>query len=383
MRIVQVCPFFKPHIGGVESHVEIVATELARRGHHVTVLTSRHARTLPRGERDPKGFYIVRTPSLGTLMATPITLMAGRTLGHIPADVVHLHYPPPLTSYFAARVLKHTDTPVCLTYHCDLLLDGPIGRLLTGLYQKVFLPPTLEAAQRVILHTGEYGKTSRNLRNARLVVIPSPVDMDRFTVRKDDPALRHALGLEGRRVILFVGRLVPHKGVDDLLHALSRMPPDVALVIVGMGPELPHLQALTQESSLAERVRFAGAVSDDDLLRYYAIASIVVSPSQNRLEGFGLAAVQAMASGRPVVVADMPGMREVVEEGRDGLLAQPLIPEDLAEKCMTLLSDPVRLEAMGRTARENAERKYRVSAVVDQLEALYQEMVASRPASPG
>jgi glycosyltransferase involved in cell wall biosynthesis len=381
LKIVQVCPFFAPHVGGVESHVAMVSTELARRGHHVTVLTSRHVSSLPEMERDQRGFDIVRTPSLTTVLATPITLRVGRTLRSVDGDVFHLHYPPPLTSYFASRALRHKQRPVCLTYHCDLDLEGITGFLLAGIYQKLFLPPTMEVADRVIVHTGSYGKTSRYLRDVPLVVIPSLVDTARFQVKDDDKELRHALGADGKRVILFVGRLVPHKGVDDLIRAVPKLPEDVLLVVVGGGADKGALEKLAMELNVNQRVRFAGEVSVKDLPRYYNVSALFAFPSQNRLEGFGLAPIEAMASGRPVVVADMPGVREVVVAGEDGLLAQPLLPDDLAAKCLLLLNDPGRMKAMGAKGRENAMRKYSVSVVVDRLEQLYRELVSGAPAS--
>lgn len=103
---------------------------------------------------------------------------------------------------------------------------------------------------------------------------------------------------------------------------------------------------------------------------------MVVLPSQNRLEGFGLAIAEAMASGRPAIVADLPGVREVIEDGQDGLLAEPLLPEDLARKLTLLLGDPARREQMGKRARESAVRKYRLAVVADQVEKLYRELVA-------
>lgn len=381
MRIVEVCPFFAPHVGGVESHVALVSTELARRGHSVTVLTSRHDHNLPERERDPRGFDIVRVPSLGTIFATPVALRTGRALLGLQSDVVHMHYPPPVTSYLAARALKGTGRAVCLTYHCDLYLEGFIGSILSGVYGKLFLPQTLSAANKIVVHSESYGKTSRCLSGYELTVIPSLVDTERFHPVDDDPELRRELGLVGKRVILFVGRLVPHKGVDDIIHAMSDVPSDTVLVIVGGGPTTSELKAIAADLGLTEVVKFVSRVSDKDLPRYYSVSSIVVLPSQNRLEGFGLASADALAAGRPVVVADMPGVRDVVEDGVDGLLAEPLIPEDIARKCATLLADEARLKEMGKNARENALAKYSVKVVVDQLEGLYRSITQPGGAS--
>jgi len=376
VRIVQVSPFFHPHAGGVESHVRGIVRELAREGHEVTVVTSRYDRDLP-AEEETEGYRIVRTRTLGVLLDTPLDLGTRRTVRTLSPDVFHLHYPPPLTSYFASRELRHRKIPVCLTYHCDLYLPGAAGRLLAGLYQTVFLPSTLARTDRVIVHTKSYGSTSAMLRGRELTVIPSAVDLDRFRPGLDSSRLRADLHLEGKRVAVFTGRLVPHKGVDVILEALAQLPPDVVLVVIGAGPRLPSLVRLARRLGVNERVRFCPAVSDEDLPRFLALGDVFVFPSQNRLEGFGLAVAEAMAVGLPVVVADMPGVREVIESGREGLLAEPLIASDLAEKIRTILDDPGLGRRMGRAGRDRAEARYALPVVARSLVSLYEGLRAA------
>ncbi len=376
MRIVQVTPFFYPHAGGVESHVRGIARELAREGHDVTIVTSRFAPNLPT-EEDLEGYRIVRSRSLGVMLGTPIDVGTRRTVRGLSSDIFHLHYPPPLTSYFATRGLARRPVPVCLTYHCDLYLPGVAGTLLSGLYQTVFLPSTLDRANRIIVHTKSYGNTSAMLRGRNLSVIPSAVDLDRFRPGLDASALRSSLRLDGKRVVIFTGRLVPHKGVDVLLQALVRLPTDVVAVVVGAGPRLPSLVGLARRLGVEDRVRFCPAVSDEALPRYLALADLFVFPSQNRLEGFGLVIAEAMAAGLPVVIADMPGVREVIEPGREGLLAEPLIADDLSQKIRTVLDDRALATRMGQAARERAETLYGLPTVVHSLVSLYEGLLAA------
>jgi glycosyltransferase involved in cell wall biosynthesis len=370
VRIVQVSPFFYPHAGGVESHVRGLVREFAREGHDVTVLTSRYSSLLPR-EESLEGYRILRARSLGVLFNTPIDIGSGRSARTLDADVFHLHYPPPLTSYFVARALDHRPTPMCLTYHCDLFLSGIGGRALTGIYQRVFLPPTLRRIDRIVVHTRSYGITSAMLRGRDLTIIPSAVDLDRFRPGIDATALRSDLRLEGKRILVFTGRLVPHKGVDVILQALTLLPPDVVLVVVGAGPRLPSLIGLARRLGVVDRVRFCPAVTDDALPRYLAMADIFVFPSQNRLEGFGLVVAEAMAAGLPVVIADMPGVREVIEPGKEGLLTEPLIASDLAAKVRSLVDDPGLARRMGAAGRRRAEERYALPVVARQLLNLY------------
>ncbi len=375
MRIVQVSPYFHPHAGGVESHVRSLAREFAREGHDVTVVTSRYRRSLPLEERT-EGYRVLRTRTLGVAFNTPLDIGTGRTLRHLDADVVHLHYPPPLTAFFATRALEGTSTPMVLTYHCDLFLERP-GGAIAWLYQRTFLPPTLGAVRRIIVHTQSYGRTSANLRDRDLAIIPSVVDLSRFRPGLDTEDLRHDLKLEGKRALAFTGRLVPHKGVDVILQSLRELPDDVVLLVIGAGPRLSSLVRLARRFRVVDRVRFCARVSDDDLPRYLGLAEMFVFPSQNRLEGFGLAVAEAMAVGLPVVIADVPGVREVIEPGKEGLLAEPLLASDLASKVRQILDDPTLRQSMAAAARRRAEVRYGLTTVAGQLIRLYEGLRAA------
>jgi rhamnosyl/mannosyltransferase len=376
VRIVQVAPFFYPHAGGVESHVRTLAGELAREGHEVTIVTSRFRRDLPSSE-EREGYRVVRTASLGVLFNTPVDVGTGRAVRRLRADVVHLHYPPPMTSFFATRALDGTGVPICMTYHCDLFLSGLGGRALAGLYERTFLPPTLARVKRIVVHTESYGRTSAMLRGRQLEIIPSIVDLGRFRPGIDSSALRGDLKLGGKRVIAFTGRLVPHKGVDVIVQALRELPDDVVLLVIGTGPRLPDLVGFAARIGVGDRVRFCPSVSDDDLPRYLALAEMFVFPSQNRLEGFGLAAAEAMAMGLPVIVADVPGVREIIEDRREGLLTEPLIASDVARKIRELLDDPALAREMGAAGRRRAEARYGLTTVAGRLIRLYEALAAA------
>ncbi|MGP8072116.1 MAG: glycosyltransferase family 4 protein [Thermoplasmata archaeon] len=376
MRIVQVSPFFTPHTGGVESHVRTLAHEFARQGHEVTVVTARYDRALPAQEMF-EGYRILRTPTLGVVLNTPIDPGTTRVIRGLDADIFHLHYPPPLTSYFASRGLVGRHVPVCLTYHCDLDLAGAAGRLVSGAYQRFFLPPTLRRVNGIIVHTRSYGITSGSLRGRELTVIPSVVDLDRFRPGLDTGPLRTTLRLEGKRVIVFTGRLVPHKGVNVLLEALTELPSDVVLLVIGAGPRLSSLRGLARRLDVEDRVRFCTTVSDEELPHYLALADLFAFPSQNRLEGFGLAVAEAMAVGLPVVVADMPGVREVIEPGVEGLLVEPLIAGDIAAKVLTILNDRALARQMGAAGRRRAEARYGAATVTAQLITAYEALRAT------
>jgi phosphatidylinositol alpha-1,6-mannosyltransferase len=263
-----------------------------------------------------------------------------------------------------------------LTYHCDLYLPGISGRMLTRMYERVFLPTTLNSVDRIIVHTQSYAATSRSLQGRAVSIIPSSVDVSRFHPNVDGSAVRTRLGFDGKRVMAFTGRLVPHKGVDEILRALATLPTDVVLLVIGSGPRLGSLRGLAQRLGVEERVRFCPDVSDAELPAYLRAADLFVFPSQNRLEGFGLVIAEAMAAGLPVVVADMPGVREVISEGIEGRLVEPMIAADLAEKVLQLLDDPPTRHRMGIAARRRAEERYALPVVVAQLLREYRAVLA-------
>jgi glycosyltransferase involved in cell wall biosynthesis len=371
MRVVQVCPYFHPHVGGVESHVKDISLELRRRGHEVTVVTSLHAR-LPR-EEEVEGLTVLRSKVLLTLFRSPITPGLREELGTLPADLYHTHSPPPLTSYFAAKASERTGVPLVITYHCDLEIPGPLGPLITGLYRRTLEAYTMSQAAGLIATTQTYAATSRSVWRLDPTVIPNAVDVERFhpKVRGDAARQRHGIGPE-EPLILFVGRLVRHKGIEYLLQALHHV--DARLLIVGTGDYAPELRILTSAMGLEDRVVFAGWVDSRELPSYYAACDLFVLPSVSRLEAFGIAALEAMASGKPVVVSDVPGVREVITDGEEGLLAEPMDPLDLASKMRELLADSRRRRQMGQKGRRKVVKTFTVERVVDRLEEFYESV---------
>ena len=176
-------------------------------------------------------------------------------------------------------------------------------------------------------------------------------------------------------VACFAGRLTRQKGVHVLLEAwptVRAQVPDARLVIAGDGPERRALQALTTDG-----VSFLGAVPHRELDRATASAWVHVAPSSG-FEPLGLAAIEAMMRGQPVVASRTGGLSEVVESGVTGLLVEPNDVPGLAAALVSLLRDRQRCETMGARGRDVAQRTFSEDAYVDRLVALYEELVAER-----
>ncbi len=191
--------------------------------------------------------------------------------------------------------------------------------------------------------------------------------------------MRERYGIGEEPLALFVGRLVPHKGIEYLLQAIRQV--DARLLIVGSGNYARGLKGMASSLGLEDKVIFAGRIPESEKPSYFAACDLLVLPSISRLEAFGIAALEAMATAKPVVVSDVPGIREVVEDGVEGLLADPMNPADIARKMATLLQNPKMRESMGDQGRRKVEETFAVAKVVDNLERFYERVQSTTVSS--
>lgn len=219
-------------------------------------------------------------------------------------------------------------------------------------------------------------------RTLRVRVIPMGTDPALFTPGRDAAPLVLRHGLPPARWLVTVARLVPHKGVDVTIRALRLLLeefPDLHYAIVGEGSYQPSLETLAREQGLADRVRFLTDVHDADLPLAYALADVYVGVSRQTardVEGFGIALLEAQASGKPVVAGRSGGMPDAVREGETGLLTDPEDPVAVAASIASLLREPALAGRLGAGGRTAVERYYNWDRVVADFRAL------SAPATP-
>jgi glycosyltransferase involved in cell wall biosynthesis len=373
MQIAQVAPYFYPHIGGVETHVLNLSKGFVKRGHEVTIYTS-----LVEGAKENEtyeGIIVKRVKPLANIFSTPIAPKLKKRIIADKHDIVHAHYPPPLASYYAAKAARKVKTPFVLTYHCDLELPKMYGSIITSMYRSTLGRRTLKNSQKVIVTTKTYAATSRDLWKIEPDVIPNAIDPYEFNPdgKGDNIIKKH--NLHGSKVILYVGRLKYHKGLEFLVESAQYTEPDVKYIIVGGGEFKQRLINLTREKGFNDRIIFAGEVPNQELPDYYAACDIFVLPSVSRLEAFGIVGLEAMASAKPVIISDIPGVREVIEDGVCGLLSEPMNPTDLGNKIARLLADPDLRKKMGEEGRNKVINEFTWDRVVKMTEEAYKTIV--------
>jgi glycosyltransferase involved in cell wall biosynthesis len=203
----------------------------------------------------------------------------------------------------------------------------------------------------------------------RVVVIHNGIPLEPFERSALGESLHHVRKACGRGVVLAVGRLVRRKGFHDLLAAAALLP-DIQVLVAGDGPERGALEAQANELGLSGRVEFLGERKDvPDLLE---ACDVFVLPS--RFEGHPLAALEAMAAGRPVVATDSGGTREAVLHGETGLLVPPGDAVALAHAITELLHDRVHARCMGEAGRARARREFGAPLMAERVMRLYDEL---------
>jgi len=386
MKIAHVTATFPPYHGGTGVVCYHNALGLARLGHQVTVVT---AGTRGLEPDDPPELGVQRLRALfrvGNAPCLPDLLRLGRF------DIVHLHYP----FYFGAEMLFLKSflggSRYVVTYHQDVLFDGLL-RFPERLHHALLGRRILGRAAKVLATSQDYARASRlgplaEARPGLVGELPNGVDARRFHPGVDGGALREHYSLRpGDRTLLFVGALDQghyFKGIGVLLQALGRTSdPGLRLLVVGDGQLRAAYQSQAQALGLAARVTFCGRVPDADLPAHYAASDLLVLPSTTMGEAFGVVLLEAMACGKPVIASNLPGVRSVVDDGRDGLLVRPGDVADLVEKVQRLLTDAPGRREMGARGRKKVEERYDWPQIVPRLEEVYAEVLSGSPAARG
>jgi phosphatidylinositol alpha-mannosyltransferase len=360
MRILLACPYDWHAPGGVQVHVRQLAGVLRERGHEVLVLAPGSA-----AASEPWVRIVgrpVRVPYGGTVAPISFSPSAwskvrGRMRAFAP-EVVHVHEPlAPSVSMLATLA---SEAPVVATFHAYLdrsrLMEaaGPALRLVL---RRVAVSVAVSEAAATFLRRVSHGPVE---------IVPNGVDVGRFAAPGPP-----AEGLPHGRLVLWVNRLDPQKGFGVMVAAfqeLAEASEDVSLIVAGNGRDLGQVARLPE--AIRRRVVCLGTVPHDDLPRYHAAADLFASAATGQ-ESFGIVLVEAMAAGLPVVATDIPGYREVVRDGVDGLLVPPGDPRGLATALRRILSEPDLAAALSTAGRERAQA-FSWEVIVPRLEALYQ-----------
>ena len=335
--------------GGMNVYIRELARELGNRGHRVDIYTRSH------DPRDPqvieinenvrvihlkagKNGYMHKLDIYPYLSDITSALEDFRIREGIRYDLIHSHYW--LSGQVGNWAQNYWKIPHVIMFHTLGAVKNTTGVCEAEPRLRIAAEGQLaKTCDRIIAATErETAELARfyDAPAARMQIIPCGVDLDLFRP-VDQASARGQLGFDpDARLLLYVGRLEPQKGIERLLAAVSHLKhlPKIKLVVIGGDghhePEFQRLLQLSKELDIQDKVFFAGRVEQQDLPTYYSAANLLVVPSHH--ESFGLVALEALACGTPVVTSDVGAMRDIIIENETGCVVSPADPPGLAEK---------------------------------------------------
>ena len=352
MRILTVLTYYRPHTSGLTIYVERLARTLCKRGHEVTVLTSQFDKNLPR-EETVDGVRIVRAPvwfrvSKGVIMPTFGFLAWKLVLDH---DIIHLHLP----QFDAAGVAlrgRLLRKPTVITYHCDLELPAGLFNRLVN--QVVLLMNDLAGrfTHRIGAYTDDFATHSPYLRrfSKKVRVILPPVELPEASTEEITAFKQQHNPHAKAPVIGMATRFASEKGIEILLAALPKVlaqHPGTLVLYAGqyldvMGEEayFEQLKPLITEYQNRGQWKFLGNLNPSQMSGFYQNLDVLVVPSLNSTETFGLVQIEAMINGTPTVASNLPGVRQPPLMTGMGEVVPIGDAEALADAILKILANP-------------------------------------------
>lgn len=359
MRIVILVTLFPPKwLAGTEIATYYIAEHLAQRGHEVHVVTFLDE-GLPE-ENFEKGFHIHRLPRVRVRFAGAFLFWADifRAIWKIRPDIVHAQG---LGTAVPALISKRI-------LHISYVVWGRGSDVyLPDWFTKLTSKTIIRNASSVIALTSDMKRVMQGIYDRNIEIVPNGIEkgdyVDKLSVQKTKDI---------EKIILFVGRLHPVKGVRYLLQAMQIIHeemPSARLILVGDGAERRQLEDMTDNLGIRGCVNFVGKVPHERIPDYMRQADVFVLPSVS--EGFPVTVLEAIACGLSIVATRVGGLPDIIEDGTNGYLIDPKSEKQIAKALLKLLQDEHLREYMSAN-NKNAAEKYSWDKVAATLEEIYQ-----------
>jgi glycosyltransferase involved in cell wall biosynthesis len=365
MKILHVGKFYPPHMGGIETHVQVLCRELQKRADVEVLVASETKETEEFWDERVK---VTRVGTRFKLSGAPICTGLSSRIRRAKADIVHLHLPnpPAILSYFASGYRGQ----VIATYHSDIVRQETMAKAFDPIL-RLFL----KRCAAIIATSSKYVETSPVLSDYvdRCRVIPYGIPIEQFGAC-DSSAIARIRERYGPRLIISVGRLIYYKGFEHLVEAMSHV--DGHLLIVGEGHLREHLESKARTNQVQEKITFLGEIHNQDIVPFYHAADVFALASIARSEAFGIVQLEAMACGKPVVNTSLDsGVPSVSLDGVTGLTVPPHDPLALAGALNRLLDDAELRATYSRAARARVSSEFDQNLMLDRMLKLYSQVL--------
>lgn len=353
-------------------------TRVGQRGHTLSVLLGKKKEKVEKAfSRSDMDTYFPPSLDIGsTITGTPYPVFSNvsRYLKMIKPDIVHVNSHLFFSSYQIVKAANSLDIPSVVTVHGFSVRRNLVADALQEVYLRTMAMLLFKKVTAVICLTRSDAEKVTNIigDNDKTYVIPNAVDAEFF----------RPSSVKDPKLVAWVGRFVPEKGLTYLLKAMQKVSKErdgARLVLVGSGPMENELANLVSRLHLGNNIFFVGSASRAEVASILSKSSIFAFPSLE--EGLPLSVLEAMASGTPIVGSAIPGISSIVTHKKDGLLVPTKDTEALADAILALLDDEKIRREMGLNARRLMVEKYDWDTIGEKIDSIYAQAIRGNPSS--
>lgn len=371
MKIAFVISTFPPRVGGMGQVALSQALALARLGHIVTVFTLDY--NLKLHEDSIKVVYLPDLIRLGDAGFVPELFFELRGF-----DLIHLHFPFYGASFMVLLASIFARIPYVVTYHMDAQPKGPLKNIIKFFSDHLAGALILKKSKKVILvdESIEQFSLVKKIPVDKIIKISNAIDTEIFSKKIVSATDLGVSQLNEKKILLFVGNLMPVKRLDLVLEALNKLAdPSLALIVVGGGYEESQYRAMVKQFGLENSVYFVGQINDHRILaKYYSLAQATVLASD--YESFSLVTLESMACATPVIGSRISALQNKIEPVVNGLLFTQGSSDDLAKKIKEFFDySPAQREQFGKNGREQVIKKFSMEKNLEDLVNVYKAIV--------
>lgn len=386
MKVLILTHCFQPHIGGLEVVAYNHAKEIVKRGHQVTIITSKIGEEAE--EEIIDGIKVIRVKALNFLenhFGVPYPIFYPKLLlrlkeGIKESDVINTHGIVWMQSFFGAIISRIYQKPIVLHQHNTYVnYKNPILRLIETIADKTIGRYVLNSADHIIAGSEETKKyilsIAKKLNN--ISISYNGVNFQIYKPIKNKKIARKKFKINPEVFICFTVRRITFKnGIDTFLQVaefFNKKRKDILFVLGGKGPDIDMVKKYITENHLSN-IKLLGFVSNEELPGYYALSDIFILPSKTG-EGFPMVVIEAFASGLPVIGTNTGGQIEIIRDNQTGFIVEPDNPEQIANKIEYLSENKKLLEEMSKNCRKLMEKEFDWERNVKNLLLVYQEVL--------
>ncbi len=357
-KILHISKYYFPYHGGLEDIARSIVIEMREKyEQRVVCFNHTHTGTI-RSTED--GVEVVRINAPLTISSQPISFsylqVLRQEIRSFRPDIIHVHFPNPLVGLFLL-LIPLDGIRLIIHWHSDILGKQVLYRLYRPLEQRI-----LQRADAILVTSPQYKEYSAPLRkfSEKIHILPNIVHEPKLLFQPEDKQAVKRIKdhFSEKKIVFFLGRHVPYKGVDILLQSVPYLSDTCVVVIGGTGEQTAYWQQLA--APYGDKVQFVGELHDDEKRRFLYASDVFAFPSIDRREAFGVALTEALYCGAPAVSFRIEGSGSmwVNQNGKTGIVVENIDPHAFAEAINTLIQDDVLRARYSKAAHQWIKKNF-------------------------